>query len=259
MAVCGAAAAHPAQACGINPSSAAASPARVIAARVRKGQDLSRAYQIGLRARIIMPMAMNPKTIISQVAGSGMGIVPGGVVVGGPVGVPGGPPPGGVPPGGVPPGGVPPGGVPSGGIPPGGGPGYRNGVLEKGGPDTGGPAYGPPGGKSGFVSNAGGRAGKTAPSAPRGRSEGAARSRTVERTRSRGPDLVGSSAPGRRSPGERSAKRERGSISAAMIFSLLTLLMASRPCPTAKMNRPTNRGASRSACLRLALRLAAMR
>lgn len=247
MAVCGAATAHPPQACGIGPGSEADSPARVIAARYRKGPDLSRAYQFGLRTRIVMPMS--PRIIIGQVAGSGMGIVPGGVVVGGSVGVPGGPPPGGVPPG----------GVPSGGIPPGGGPGYRNGVLEKGGPDTGGPAYGPPGGKSGFVSNAGGRAGKTGPSAPRGRSGGGARSRTVERTRSCGPDLVGSSAPGRRSPGERSAKRERGSISAAMSFSLLTLLMASRLCPTAKMNRPTNRGASRSACLRLALRLAAMR
>ena len=257
MAVCGAATAHPPQACGINPGSAAASPARVIAARVRKVPDLSRTYQIGLRARIIMPMS--PRIIIGQVAGSGMGIVPGGVVVGGSVGVPGGPPPDGVPPGGVVPGGVPPGGVPSGGSPPGGGPGYKNGVLEKGGPYAGGPAYGPPGGKSGFVSNAGGRAEKTGPSVPPGGSAGAARSRTVESTRSRGPDLVGSSAPGRRSPGERSAKRERGSISAAMIFSLLALLMASRPCPTAKMNRPTNRGASRSACLRLALRRAAMR
>lgn len=132
MAACGAP--HPSQACSVNLSSAAAKPTSVIAARYRKGPDLSRAYQIALPLRIAAAMAMRPRIIIGQVAGSGMGIVSGGGVVGGVVGVPGGGPPGGVPPGGVPPG-----GVPSGGVPPGGGPGYKKGVLENGGPEAGGP------------------------------------------------------------------------------------------------------------------------
>ena len=193
-----------------------------------------------------------------QVAGSGTGMV-GGV----PGGSPGGVPPGGVPPGGVPPGGVPPGGAPSGGVPPGGtapggGPGYRNGVLEKGGPKAGGPVNWPVGGAVGLDSNTGGAAEKMGVSVPGGRSDACGRSRTVESTRSCGPFLVESNAPGRRSPGDRSEKSESGSCNAATIISLLTLLMASRPWPIIATDKPIKRGASRNARLRLALYRAVM-
>lgn len=205
------------------------------------------------------PTASRPRSIMVQVAGSGMGMVggvPGGPSGGGP---PGGVPPGGVPPGGVPPGGVPPGGVPSGGNPGGGGPGYRKGVLEKGGPKAGGPVNWSAGGEAGLDPNAGGTAEKMGLSVPGGRAASCGRSRTVESTRSRGPFFVDSSAPGARSPGERSEKSESGSCSAAKIISLLTLLRASRPCPTAKTDRPINKGASKNARLRLALSRAARR
>lgn len=158
-------------------------------------------------------------------------------------------------------GGVPPGGIPSGGMPlggaPGGGPGNKNGVLEKGGPEAGGT---PDGGGPALDSNSGGAALKMGLSAAGGTSPACGRSRTVESTRSCGrPFLLASNAPGRRSPGERSAKSESGSFSAAMIFSRLALLTASRPGPTAKISAPITKGVSRSARLRLALRRAAIR
>ena len=209
-------------------------------------------------ARERITAANRPTSIMVQVAGSGMGMV-GGVPGGPPGGVPpGGVPPGGVPPGGDPPGGVPPGGVPSGGNPlGGGGPGKKKGVLEKGGPEAGGTIS--PGGIPGVVSNPGGTPAKMGVSVPGGRSGGAGRSRTVESTRSCGADLVDSSAPGPRSPGERSEKSESGSLSAARIISLLTLLMASRFCPTIATSSVARRDANRSTRRRLALRLATMR
>ena len=188
-----------------------------------------------------------------------MGGVCGGPPGGGPPGgvPPGGGPPGGVPSGGMPPGGVPPGGIPSGGMPLGGGPGNKKGVLEKGGPEAGGT---PVGGMPELDSNSGGAAAKMGLSAAGGTSPACGRSRTVESTRSCGPPfLEASNAPGRRSPGERSPKSDSGSLSAAMIFSRLTLLTASRPCPTARTNAPITKGVSRSARLRLALRRAAIR
>ncbi len=187
--------------------------------------------------------------------GGASGGPPGGVPPGGVP--PGGVPPGGIPSGGVPPGGAPPGGIPSGGMPLGGGPGNKKGVLEKGGPEAGGV---PSGGESELVSNAGGAAAKMGLSAAGGISPACGRSRTVESTRSCGPPfLEASNAPGRRSPGERSPKSDSGSLSAAMIFSRLALLTASRPCPAARTNAPITKGVSRRARLRRALRRAAIR
>ncbi len=133
-------------------------------------------------------------------------------------------------------------------------------MLEKGGPKAGGAVNWSAGGAPELDSNAGGPAVKMGPSVPGGISAVCGRSRTVESTRSCGPPfLLASKTPGRRSPGERSEKSESGSLIAAMIFSLATLLMASRPGPAVRASAPTSKCASTSARLRLTLRRTAIR
>jgi hypothetical protein len=171
-------------------------------------------------------MAKSPRIIVAQVAGSGRTIVTGGGVSGtdGGTGVSG-----------VDGGTTVTGGTPG---PVGGKPGAEGGEPGKnaGGPGKNAKGGGPKIRSTGWVSYCGGTIGidaaasgaaaKTALSSPGGMTWG--RSRTVESTRSCGPliDLIESNARGPRPPGERSAKRARGSCNAATISALATLLKA---------------------------------
>jgi len=209
---------------------------------------------IRLRAcrRKAAPTAKNPRISIAQVAGSG--------TPGMPPGPPGGPGVevvgGGVEPGG----GVPP-------PPPGMNSGPPSAARGENGDKDGEPMAGscggapPPGSTPPVPRSAGSKANGESSSTgdvPRGGS----RSRTLDRTRSFGPalaPLVESSAPEPRPPGERSAKRESGSFSAATIAAPLALLMAGwQRSATATNIKLTNMGSSRSVRFHLLPRLARM-
>ena len=211
--------------------------------------SLINACQAGLlRTRRRRPMAKSPRIIVAQVAGSGRTIVTGGGVSGtdGGTGVPGGGGPtmiGGMSgpvggpiggrigvEGGAP--GTRPWGMPPGKNAKGGGPKIRS---------KGWVSY--CGGTIGIDATASGAAAKTKLSSPGGMTWG--RSRTVESTRSCGPLIeINTRAP--RPPGERSAKRVRGSSSAAPISAIATLLKAgSQYSTTPTKTRPASADASK--------------
>jgi hypothetical protein len=209
-------------------------------------------------------MAKSPKIAIAQVAGSGRTIVTGGGVSGtdGGTGVPGGT---GVSGGGGGPttiGGAP---GPVGGRigAEGGEPGTRpEGMLPGKNAEGGGPKIR----STGWVSYCGGTMGidataseakaKTGLSGLGGMTWG--RSRTVESTRSCGP-LIEINTRGPRPPGERSAKRVRGSSNAAAISAMPTLLKAgSQYWTTPTKTRPASTDASNRARFHILLPLEGM-
>ena len=129
------------------------------------------------------------------------------------------------------------------------GPG-RNEKGEEGDPPVGGSP--PPGSAPGAAA----RAGSSNPGRAGSPSTGGSRSRTPASTRSSGPvsamavfiGLVESNAPAPRPPGERSANRLSGSVSAAIKAPRTPALpLAGWPrSATATKNRPTRNGSSRS-------------
>ena len=203
-------------------------------------------------------MPKSPKIVIAQVAGSGRTIVTGGGVSGteGGTGVPGGGGPTMI------------GGTsgPVGGRigVEGGAPGIR---LEEMMPGKNAKGGGPKirsmgwvsycGGTIGIDATASGAAAKTGLSSPGGMTWG--RSRTVESTRSCGPliGLIEINARAPRPPGERSAKRVRGSCNAATISAMATLLKAgSQYLTTPTKTTPASTDASKRVRFHILLPLA---